>query len=542
MENVKYQQMVYKNMDEKFKSWSELKYISEKEIYHFLHSLKGTAGSIGLEELSITASEKLEPLTEVSEKKWSKAEWTSYLSSLIEGISFYQTNMTVQTESKPLLASPENVLNQEFILVIDDDIVFINYLKNVLEKKGYSVVIAYNGKRGMELIYELKPAIVFLDIMLPDTNGFSILQNIKKIKKDRMFVTVMSANDCKENRVRAYDMGALDFMPKPIDEEILVSYVTNRLAYKKELEHSIIFDELTQVYNRKFLENQFEKLIQQFNRNQTPFSVAILDLDYFKKVNDTYGHLVGDEVLKGFAALVMNLKRDTDIFCRYGGEEFVMLMPQTSIQDSYVLIERLRKSMEKKYFTANGVKFNVTFSAGLVDVSATNLHPKKMLEEADQALYNAKQSGRNQTMIYDSVAEVVKKKVKIKIIIIDDVFIIRNLIVNYFNNWGPNENYDIDVLEFSDGVSFLKSNWYNSNSKYIILLDGMMPKMDGIEVLKTIRKKYSSNDVIVSMLTGRKGEEYVVDALENGADDYIVKPFNITDVSNRILRLINRLF
>lgn len=162
-----------------------------------------------------------------------------------------------------------------------------------------------------------------------------------------MFVTVMSANDCKENRVRAYDMGALDFMPKPIDEEILVSYVTNRLAYKKELEHSIIIDELTQVYNRKFLENQFEKLIQQFNRNQTPFSVAILDLDYFKKVNDTYGHLVGDEVLKGFAALVMNLKRDTDIFCRYGGEEFVMLMPQTSIQDSYVLIERLRKSMEK---------------------------------------------------------------------------------------------------------------------------------------------------------------------------------------------------
>lgn len=98
-----------------------------------------------------------------------------------------------------------------------------------------------------------------------------------------MFVTVMSANDCKENRVRAYDMGALDFMPKPIDEEILVSYVTNRLAYKKELEHSIIIDELTQVYNRKFLENQFEKLIQQFNRNQTPFSVAILDLDYFKK-------------------------------------------------------------------------------------------------------------------------------------------------------------------------------------------------------------------------------------------------------------------
>lgn len=542
MEVEKYQQLIYKQMDEKFKNWDELEFISEQEIYHFLHSLKGTAGSIGLDELSVTASEKLEPLTEGSEKNWSKPEWTSYLASLIEGISFFQKNINIQQEEKSQLYLSENSLNQEFILVIDDDIVFISYLKNVLEKEGYSVIVAYNGKRGLELIYELKPAIVFLDIMLPDTNGFSILQNIKKVKKDRMFVAVMSANDCKENRVRSYNMGAFDFIPKPIDEEILISYVTNRLAYKKELEHSIVIDELTQVYNRKFMDSQFQKLIQQYNQNHEPFSIAILDLDYFKKVNDTYGHLVGDEVLKGFAALMMNLKRDHDIFCRYGGEEFVMLMPQTAIQDSYVLIERLRKSMEQKEFTANGVKFHVTFSAGLVEVTNTNLHPKKMLEEADQALYNAKQSGRNQSAIYDSIAEVVKKKIKINIIVIDDVFIVRNLITNHFKIWESSENYDIEVMEFNDGVSFLKSNWYNPNSKYIILLDGMMPKMDGIEVLKTIRKKYSSNEVIVSMLTGRKGEEYVVEALENGADDYIVKPFNITDVSNRILSLINRLF
>ncbi|HEY4622914.1 MAG TPA: response regulator, partial [Solibacillus sp.] len=86
------------------------------------------------------------------------------------------------------------------------------------------------------------------------------------------------------------------------------------------------------------------------------------------------------------------------------------------------------------------------------------------------------------------------------------------------------------------------SNWYNANSKYIILLDGMMPKMDGLEVLKKIRESHTSNEVIVSMLTGRKGNEHVVEALKLGANDYIVKPFNITDVSNRIHNLINRMF
>ncbi|WP_274309662.1 diguanylate cyclase [Solibacillus daqui] len=541
MDTLKYQQLIYKQMLEKFKTWSEQEFITEREIYSFLHNLKGTAGTIGLDDFSQIANEKLYLLDETSNNKWIKTEWKAFLSTLIEGIHFYQTNADPMNEDTQL-AIPNHTLNQELILVIDDDIIFISYIKRVLEKNGYTVVIAYNEKRGLELIYELKPAIVFLDIMLPDGNGFSILETLKKIKKDRMFVTIISANDCKANHVKAYELGALDFIPKPIDEKILISYVTNRLAFKKELEHSIIIDELTQVYNRKFLESQFEYLIQQYNRNQTPFSVVILDLDYFKKVNDTYGHLVGDEVLKGFAALVMELKREQDIFCRYGGEEFVMLLPQTSVQDAYSLIEIIRQAMVNKDFTANGVNFNVTFSAGLIEANACLLHPKKMLEKADQALYEAKQSGRDRSVIFDNIADVVTKKVNIKIIVIDDVFIIRNMVANYFKNWTINENYEIEVMEFSNGLNFLNSNWYEPNSKYIILLDGLMPKMDGIEVLKKIREKHTSNEVIVSMLTGRKGNEHVVEALKNGANDYIVKPFNITDVSNRIQNLINRMF
>lgn len=541
MVTEKYHQMIYNRIHENFQKWDKYDFILEKELYTFLHNLKGTAGSIGLDELTIIASEKLEMLNETSEKNWSKNEWQAYLVPIIEGIKFYETNILELGEEIEFNAT-HNCYEQDFILIIDDDIVFISYMKNVLEKKGYSVMVAHNGKRGMELIYELQPSIVFLDIMLPDTSGFSILKNVKKIKKERMFVTVISSNNSKENRLRAFEMGALDFMPKPIDQDILISYVSNRLAYKKELEHAIVIDELTQVYNRKFMESQLQKYINQINYNKEPLSIAILDLDYFKKVNDTYGHLVGDEVLKGFAALVKNFKREEDVICRYGGEEFVILMPQTSDKEAYTLIERLRKSMEHNFFLANGVSFNVTFSSGLVEATPFNLHPKKMLEEADQALYAAKQNGRNQTIIYDSVADIVKKKVKVRIIVIDDVYIIRNLFLKHFENFELSEEYMIEVMAFSDGISFLHSNWYDPNCRYIILLDWMLPNMDGIEVLKKIREKYTSRDVLVSMLTARIGEEYVMRALENGADDYIIKPFHVPEVSERILRLINRVF
>ena len=538
----KYQQMIYKRIYDMFQKWDEIDLITEQEMYNFLHSIKGTAGSIGLKELSDIAGEKLAPLLETSEKQWSKDEWKGYLCPIIEVMGFYQTNYTIRNVANSSPNVGDYVANREFILVIDDDVIFISYLKSVLEEQGHSVIVAHNGKRGLELIYELRPSIVFLDIMLPDINGFSILQNIKKINKERMFVAVMSVNDSKENRKRAYDMGAMDFIAKPIDQDILVSYVTNRLKYKKELEHSIIIDELTQVYNRKFMDAQLQKLVQYYTRNNAPFSVVLADIDFFKKINDTYGHLVGDEVLKGFATLVMNAKREQDTFCRYGGEEFVLLMPQTTAEEAYMLMESHRKLIEQQYFTGNDTTFQVTFSAGVVEAMTRNLHAKKLLEQADQALYHAKQTGRNQTVMFERIADGMKKRIKIKIIVIDDVSVVRSLITNYFNNWEPSENFDIEVMEFSDGVSFLQSDWYTENSKHIILLDGIMPKMDGIEVLKKIRENYTSSDVIVSMLTGRKGNEYVLQALEHGADDYIVKPFNIVDVSNRIISLVNRLF
>lgn len=534
--------MVYDRMRTNFQKWSTEQAVAERELYAFLHMLKGTAGSVGLKDLTNIATIKIENLQEKGAKQWSKDEWTAFLNPLIEALLFFEENKPQEIIEKITPIQTTSNTKKDFILIVDDDMVFISYIKNALEKKGFQIVIAHNGKKGLELIYELQPAIVFLDLMLPDIDGFSILNNIKKIKKDRTFIAIMSSHQSKENRIKAYELGALDFISKPVDEDILIAFIANRLTYRKELEYAIVIDELTQVYNRKYFDGQLNAMLQQFETSDETFAVAIVDLDFFKKVNDTYGHLIGDEVLKGFAALVMRLKREQDTFCRYGGEEFILLMPQTSVQEAYILLEHIRQEMSKTLFSANGENFAVTFSAGVTAVREQYKHAKKLLEAADQALYAAKTAGRNRTLIFDKSITTVSKMKKLKVIIIDDVYIIREMIVTHFEQLAIQSKNNMEVEAFSSGQQFIQSNWYDPNYRYIILLDWMMPNMSGLDVLKEIRAHYTPKEVIVSMLTGQTGEEFVLEAFKNGADDFIRKPFQIAEVSARILHLAERMF
>ena len=460
MKNEKYYTMICNRAQDTFNNWEQKEFIFERELYFFLHSLKGTAGSIGLQELTDIASQKLYSLTEYGEKKWTQTEWENYLSPLIETVIFYQKNLGL-LNILPKKVDIKEYANKDFILIIDDDVVFLDFIKEVLENEGYPTIIASNGKNGLKLLYELKPSIVFLDLKLPDIDGFSILENIiSKTKKDHTIIAIISTDDCKENRIQAYNIGAQAFIKKPIDKDILISYINNCLTYQRELKQSIFIDELTQVYNRKHLDVQLQNLINQFTRKHDIFSVAIADLDFFKKVNDTYGHLIGDDVLKGFANIIQQTMRNQDIVCRYGGEEFVILMPDTNSEEAFTLLEKLRKNMTQVYFQSPQKEFQVMFSAGIVTATTTNLHPKKLLEEADQALYSAKQSGRNQTIIFNSQLVNIKQQPKVTLIIVDDVHIIRNLITDHFSSWKPSNNYDIEVRAFSDGISFLNSDWY----------------------------------------------------------------------------------
>lgn len=181
---------------------------------------------------------------------------------------------------------------------------------------------------------------------------------------------------------------------------VLMTDITEEEHYKSQLEHLIIHDELTGIYNRHYFNRTLEQEIKRHQRYQSPFSMAFLDIDHFKKINDSYGHDVGDAVLLSLAKSISPLLRSTDVFCRVGGEEFVILMPETNLENALIITERIRSSVEG--ISSKEVPEKITISAGLVELNDWD-NVQSFYKRADEALYKAKEKGRNrvETQIED---------------------------------------------------------------------------------------------------------------------------------------------
>jgi diguanylate cyclase (GGDEF)-like protein len=283
-----------------------------------------------------------------------------------------------------------------------------------------------------------------------------------------------------------------------------------------------------------------KQLVSDFRRTERIFSLALLDLDYFKQVNDTYGHLVGDEVLQTFSELVRGSIRVEDTFCRYGGEEFALFMPNTDAASAQLVIERIQRQFAAIDFWAKQELFHVTFSSGITEIRAMRDDPEELIEDADQALYASKHAGRNQTTLYDEYLPVSKIEQVLKVIVVDDDTLIRRIVVQHFRDWEPENIASIEVSSFVSGVEFLQSGWYSPDDKFIILLDGVMPELDGLEVLEKIRSNYPEVNILVIMLTGRNNHQDIIHALQMGADDYVIKPFHLPELLTRVERLAHR--
>jgi len=180
---------------------------------------------------------------------------------------------------------------------------------------------------------------------------------------------------------------------------ITVHDVTEISVYEKTLIEMNTKDSLTKIYNRKFLENQLENEFKRFKRGQRPFGLIMLDIDFFKIINDTYGHLCGDYVLKSLASSVASKIRSTDILARYGGEEFFCLLTETDIGSATHLAETLRKTVENETFTFQDIPVRLTISLGVTAMTTGVLSPEALLKKADDALYEAKRTGRNKVVV-----------------------------------------------------------------------------------------------------------------------------------------------
>lgn len=569
--NEKYVLMLVERIKTTFENWNTRDEVLESEIYQFLHNIKGTAGSIGVESLSELANERILHVNENGDVSFTKEDWTDLLQSFVEWISVEVENKNEKIENLPIISKDNeegiklidstvesSIYNDERkinklgltevirnenknILLIEDDMKFVGSMIDRLEAEQLHVFVATDINKGLEQVYTMRPSFIMLNHDLINGENIETVNLLIQVAKQIVTTIAFVGNeDTEKNRIDAYKMGAHDYIIKPIVMNVFLPYLNNRLQGRQDVQQMITIDELTGTFNRKYMNEMLMKWINKFEVKKRWFTIAIIDLDHFKHVNDTYGHLVGDEVLKELVnVLKKNIRKDDEIF-RFGGEEFIILFPETNEQNANEILTNARIQFSKEQFSANDETFYVTFSAGIMQINRHINSKEKLIEYADQALYRSKAEGRNRVTIYDreSSAELVRK---LRVMIVDDDALVREILEDGFNEWKPDREVMVIVDSFEDGIEFLNSDWYVPEDEFIILLDGMMPRMDGIEVLECIRKKYPYKNVVVTMLSARADENNIVKALAHGADDYLFKPFSLTELVARIDRLTRRM-
>jgi diguanylate cyclase (GGDEF)-like protein len=307
------------------------------------------------------------------------------------------------------------------ILVVDDHEDNIELLRARLEARGYEIHAASDGQAALEQVDRVIPDLILLDVMMPKMDGMEVVRRLKANKNLPFIPVIMqTALDTTANKVEGLDAGADDYITKPINFAELEAKV-NALLRIKALETELrdrknevevlndkltrisLTDGLTEIDNRRCLEERLHEMWQHSVRLHEPLALIMCDIDKFKAVNDNYGHQAGDSVLKEVARLLKEDAREIDRVGRYGGEEFLLILPGTVLDAAVTFAERLREKVAAHTFTYTGGTLRRTISCGV----AGSPHPRvkdqeALLKAADEALYVAKETGRNRVVRFDS--------------------------------------------------------------------------------------------------------------------------------------------
>ncbi len=283
------------------------------------------------------------------------------------------------------------------ILVIDDSPDVHTLVKVRLGKEQVVIHGACDGASGLEAARELRPDLILLDVDMPVRDGFEVCSDLKadSMTRDIPIIFLSGAVSTKD-KIRGLELGATDYITKPFEPAELVARVRASLRTKELvdlLSKKAMIDGLTGLWNRNYLDAHVTIELSSARRTNQPLSCIMADTDCFKLINDTYGHSFGDDVLRAIASIFSEHCRAEDIICRYGGEEFTILLPNTSLARATELAERVRRAIEAHPFVYRAERVRITCSFGVAFLPASI--PPLILELADRALYNAKHSGRN---------------------------------------------------------------------------------------------------------------------------------------------------
>lgn len=296
------------------------------------------------------------------------------------------------------------------ILLVDDNPRSAGRMAAMLAKV-HETVLETDLQAALILAAEQRFDLVIVSLSLANADGLRLCSQIRSLDRTRHLPIVMLVDPGDDGRLlRGLDLGANDYLVRPIDGHEMMARVRTQIRRKRQSEHlrmqlaeSVelsIKDALTGLFNRRYMEGHLKVLVEQSRVTRRPLSLLISDIDHFKQVNDTYGHASGDAVLKEFAARLRRNTRGLDLVCRLGGEEFVVLMPNTEMQRASQIAERIRSHVAAAPFQLEaGPSIPVTASVGVATIENSLDTSETLLRRADKALYAAKRSGRNRVVV-----------------------------------------------------------------------------------------------------------------------------------------------
>lgn len=285
------------------------------------------------------------------------------------------------------------------ILIVDDDVALSQHYALVLRAAGMEVEVEHHADRVLDVMRSFLPELLLLDVNMPGCSGPELAQIIR-FNDDLLRIPIMylSAETDIARQMAALVKAGDDFVTKPISDNGLVAAVFARAQRARLLSSALSRDSLTGLLKHGDIKEQVMLEVARLARGGKPATVAMIDIDHFKRVNDTHGHAVGDNVIRSLANLLRQRLRRADQLGRYGGEEFAALLPDCQADDAFAILDTIRKHFAEIEFMADGQPFHVTLSAGIAEILPGDT-PSMPLERADRALYQAKAGGRNQLAI-----------------------------------------------------------------------------------------------------------------------------------------------
>jgi two-component system cell cycle response regulator len=330
-------------------------------------------------------------------------------------------------------------IHKPIVLIVDDNPYNLRVVTEMMEENGYESVIALSGKKALDFIAMQKPDIILLDVKMPELDGYEVCRILKENPQTReipiIFLTVQSDLD---DVIKGFEAGAVDFVSKPFNIIELQMRTKTHLELKQARDSQKIYNEqlenanrelkkaneiirtqneqlrevafrldqlsktdaLTELYNRRCMMEKLAEEANRYKRNRKPFSLIIADIDDFKKVNDTYGHDCGDYIIKKIAQTLTESVRDIDVAGRWGGEEFLILLPETTVEGALVLAERIQSRVSRSGWLYNQTIIRASLTLGVAMYNGeTGID--EVVKKADRVLYEGKNNGKNCIKVAD---------------------------------------------------------------------------------------------------------------------------------------------